>query len=300
MKLNINDLIKKAEDEKTIEFFLEILTFLKEVKPVFELMNHTIADGTSKIPNASKKLSKVTEATEIATTEIMNILDQVFANVNKLKESSNDKATLDVIDNDLSNIMMALQVQDITSQQIAAVNHMLSILHQKLIHLLAHFDADYIKQILSIDLNEFYPSDNISKMHRDIAFDPEAIDSITSNINRQDKIDELLAKASRGEDLSNIEIYEKTESVSDSLNLNVVTNFAITSNEQEISADDINALFGNQSDSENVSADDIDALFGGGSASDEVSADDINALFGGGSASDEVSADDIDALFNSK
>jgi chemotaxis regulatin CheY-phosphate phosphatase CheZ len=214
------------------------------------------------MPKASKQLSKVTEATELATNEIMDILDGltfksdiITSNLKKINEinrncinkpieiikliragiiqDSNLKNVLPEIDslisileketineigdivnktsditysilNDSSSIMMSLQVQDITSQQIAAVNNLLETVQVKLSKILNHFqnsDLDFGSSEESIDRSET----KVSNLHRTIAFDPDAVDSYAKNQNRQQNVDELVAEHLNSQQINNDE-----------------------------------------------------------------------------------------------
>jgi hypothetical protein len=96
---------------------------------------------------------------------------------------------------------------------------------------------------------------NVSHLHRDIAFDPDAVKAITSKETRQNDVDDLISKVESGE-ISEDDINSESDEAMD--------------------LDDIDALFGNNSetdtstfspdanevDDSDMSQDDIDALFG--------------------------------------
>lgn len=304
-ELDINSFLNKAEElkalfvlgQRVIPFLEEIFLFVKEIKPLLDDINNSIEDNLKKMPNASKQLSKVTEATETATTEIMDVIDGIFyksdlieSNLNKLKETHLErtanplkvyeiiqKAITDDVDiqelvpqltstisemkhvsvpkdsegilnqtseitnsikDDANSIMMALQVQDITSQQIAAVNHLLETIQGKLSAILSKFQHNGISDI-AIEANSYKEKTNVSSLHRQVAFDPDAVDALTNKATRQDDVDELIKQAKKNE----------------------------LSFEEESSEIDIDALFNAQAnepviDDGPVSQDDIDALFG--------------------------------------
>jgi chemotaxis regulatin CheY-phosphate phosphatase CheZ len=336
-------LIEQTQDLSAVAFLRDVISFVKEIKPVLENINSSISENVQKMPTATKKLSKVTEATEVATTEILNVVDGIFVKSSQIKKthiaivkfflgrknlaveylkklktsiinntvSADELAELDgfikilesdyssfdefsaldkqlndrmtALNDDLTAIMMSLQVQDITSQQIAAVNHLLETIQVRLSKILTRFRESELAEIIAPD--GFDEEVNISTLHRAIAFDPEALDAISRKDSRQEDVDALLGKVADGT-LTDDDMKE------------------------DFSTDDIDALFAgsgadndsaetSDSDDQSFSADDIDALFGGGASTptDEVSQDDIDALFGGGSASEEASEDDIDALF---
>lgn len=317
--MNTNDisiLLKKADElrslfvlgQRVIPFLEEIFVFVQDIQPMLEEINQSIDENIQKMPGASEKLSKVTEANELATTEIMDTLDKMFGSTDKLHKNSatisehyekiidkplrlleilrrgivsggdlnkaipqidnaiakiksfsskkikpiedENKSIIDEINNDAGAIMMSLQVQDITSQQIAAVDHMLSTIQDKLAQILKHFKNTDVSSLVDIDEKE---SDdplktNTKKLHREIAFDPNAINSYDDNQKRQEEIDELIKS---GEIESEEDYYEKEEST------------------EELSED--------ESDLENINEpqnqDDIDAMFTGSFEQDDLSED---------------------------
>ena len=333
------NLIEKTQDVSAIAFLRDVISFVKEMKPVLENINSSISENIQKMPTATRKLSKVTEATEVATTEILNVVDGLFAKTSKIKKNhtsafahfgevrntalasllsiragiatkmpeSSELAALDELigslgpesdssaglkefeklnngyitelNDDLTAIMMALQVQDITSQQIAAVNHLLETIQVRLAKILRHFQESELAEIIAPE--GFQEDMNITNLHRSIAFDPDALDAIKKKESRQDDVDALLAKVSSGT-LSDDDLKEDANDVDiDALFASAGAVADESAGGEEISGDDIDALFANASaeNQEEVSQDDIDALFGGGSGADEASEDDIDALF---------------------
>ena len=255
--LEIAMLLKKAEElralfvlgQRVIPFLEEIFVFVSEIRPLLEEINVSIQENLKKMPNASKQLSKVSEATEVATTEIMDIVDgivyksdiissnlkkmsaiepgihgspirileliykaiqedsdihvmlpQIGEAIQSLKGRSNPEFTeiiksnndlLNSIKMDSSSIMMSLQVQDITSQQIAAVNHLLEKVQEKLSSIMLKFQNSEIANISHEETET--ERTNITKLHRTIAFDPDAVDSITHKDFRQSEVDAMIS-----------------------------------------------------------------------------------------------------------
>jgi chemotaxis regulatin CheY-phosphate phosphatase CheZ len=299
--MNTNDisiLLKKADElrslfvlgQRVIPFLEEIFVFVQDIQPMLEEINQSIDENIQKMPGASEKLSKVTEANELATTEIMDTLDKMFGSTDKLHKNSNsiseyyskiidkplrlleilrrgivtggdlnkavpqidnaiakiksfnsnkikpleqeNSSIIDEINNDASAIMMSLQVQDITSQQIAAVDHMLTAIQDKLSEILKHFKNTDVSSLVDLDSNrtdEDPLKTNTTKLHREIAFDPNAINSYDDNKKRQDEIDEIVDK---GVDELQDVADESEEDEDDS------------SSNQPQNQDDIDAMFG--------------------------------------------------------
>lgn len=323
---DIQELLRKADElrslfvlgQRVIPFLEEIFVFVSEIEPLLEDINKSIEDNLAKMPNASKQLSKVTEATELATTEIMDIVDglvykseiisgnlkhlldlnnnfntkpielldilragiengedltvilpeltQLIAKLRSEKDNKFDEivdSTNDILQSismDSSSIMMSLQVQDITSQQIAAVNHLLSTVQDKLADIMKKFQNSEISDMVS-DKSYIKDRTNVSKLHRNIAFDPEAVDSITKKDFRQNEVDSYIqehhdndnSEASE-EDIS--KLFDNPDMILASEDNSPIINTP----SEAINADTPNDEPANEI--EEFSQDDIDALFG--------------------------------------
>lgn len=368
---DISVLLKKADElralfvlgQRVIPFLEEIFVFVSEIQPLLDEINLSIEENLKKMPSASKQLSKVTEATELATTEIMDIVDGIvykadiignsIAKLNEIKEikfnkydelfsilkkgieskqdlnlilpelsnsidnikkyeeeeyskaiqESND--LLSSISMDSSSIIMSLQVQDITSQQIAAVNNLLETIQSKLTNILEHFNKSDISDIVATDDSVNNSTSNVSKLHRTIAFDPDAVNSISAKGYRQDSVDELMAKHHAGE----ITEEDLIESLPDDAKEDDIDKKDSEPNSKEKEEEKAND---SKEENSAQSQDDIDALFSGiGGDNSEIksenkeetnnsneesntktkedsSAEDLNESF---------SQDDIDAMF---
>jgi chemotaxis regulatin CheY-phosphate phosphatase CheZ len=294
--MDIKGLIKKAEElralfilgQRVVPFLEELFAFVGEIQPLLEEINTSIQENLSKMPNLSKQLSKVTEATELATNEILDIVDGVFykldilsstlkefessqlglkdffedfnklvgkfnngsfsiddlkLNLSSLQAKSKDilsvetkinsmKEMIDNIRNDSSSIMLALQVQDITSQQIAAVNHLLNTVQTRLNSLISKFQSGDITKVATVQEQ----TTNVTELHRVIAFDPDAVESLIDNAARQDEIDKLFEQQTIEDTSSSKEPDNKTAQSTETLD-----------SEEKISQDDIDKLFNQNS-----------------------------------------------------
>lgn len=239
----LNDLkIVFRYGQKLIPIIQSLIDFMKETVPLLEDINTSIADSTSKIPKAKDQINNVSSATELATTEILDIIDTISLDMenieksvkdfqskdeqriiiwNKLKEIflSNPEAvelvrqyeilnqynpvfpemieTFKKIKNGVYSITLSLQVQDITSQQLAAVNHLIESVRTRLSSLIMHLDETELKDINEVKID----------VPEGSTFDPDAIytkssekqdtaDILISNINSkttQDEIDKLFS-----------------------------------------------------------------------------------------------------------
>lgn len=319
----INSLLRKADElkalfilgQRVIPFLEELFLFVKDIKPMLDDINYSIQENLKKMPSASKQLSKVTEATENATNEIMDIIDGVIyktdlinGNLKKIDKLNTTKSNsplkildiiyetlkneedlqnllpkltsqikelkgenngemksivkethglVDSIQNDSNSIMMSLQVQDITSQQIAAVNHLLETIQTKLNKIMGRLKSSEISDLMKEQDSGFNERTNVSKMHRHIAFDPEAVDSISFKETRQMEVDAAIAEHEHSGFVESVD---------------------------EASPEDIDALFSGNSidlDASIIEADTESGVDIVDADSDEpVSQDDIDALFG--------------------
>lgn len=290
--------------QRAAELVEGLFEFLNDVVPLIEEIDGSLRESTGHMPKATSQLQSVTQATEMATTEILDRVDAVLLQLQDLPVAEPDTAPLDrlrtrlrehladvgpvflaeaeaLLDEEaaereardkveaerlagardgLNHILISLQVQDITAQQLASVNHLIESIRHRLSQLVARIadqDAPAPAAGPSIDPDTF---------NEHARYVPDG----------------------------------SRQAVAD----------AVTSASQ----DDIDALFGAPAPAAS-SQDDIDALFGGAPAAPAAppsapsSQSDIDALFGGGGASappsgdgapsEAASQDDIDALFGS-
>lgn len=246
---NMANLFEKLNDLKTLFQYGErlvpiiksLVDFMQDTVPLLENINHSIADSTSKIPAASNQIHNVTNATEMATTEILDLIDVISndlsviekintENFSKTKDKfealealkkhlKGDKKGIEIIDklksllftsNDIESIegklkkikdntyqiTLSLQVQDITAQQLAAVNHLIDSVQERLSSLIQDIDNNNIAELSSIRIKvpegaAFDPNASYSKSQekQNIADDIINTNSKTS----QDEIDKLFS-----------------------------------------------------------------------------------------------------------
>ena len=220
--------------ERVMPFLEEVLHFVQDVIPLLDEINCSIKESASKMPHASSKLNEVSAATELATTEILNTIDEILLSFDDCEKSlskseedaqlilridaamikllkmelagKNDallhkvlllhqkkqkiqknfmptfeefKETLNTVQDKATSIMMSLQVQDITSQQLAAVNHLIGSIEGK----------------LSLLMNRFHETDNLgspkTQDNPNRTFDPDA--AYDTSGKRQEVADEIFS-----------------------------------------------------------------------------------------------------------
>ncbi len=340
---DISVLLQKADElralfvlgQRVIPFLEEIFIFVSEIQPLLDEINNSIQENLKKMPSASKQLSKVTEATEMATTEIMDIVDGILYKVDiinanfkrlidisqknrenpiKLLESiyksikkgqdlkpllpslatsiaamknvSNNETDkilretdelIQSISNDSSSIMISLQVQDITAQQIAAVNNLLETIQGKLGTILAHFHQSDIGELVHHEIN-YDEKIKVSQLHRKVAFDPDAVEAIANKEVRQQQVDDLIDKHSQG----GVEAIEENFS-QDDIDALLAGSGADEEAIEEIAEEEVADIQGGAAEAQDV----VDAQEEVAEAQDEeedpfaqFSQDDIDALFG--------------------
>lgn len=208
----------------------QLLTMLRALMPVLDNIKNAVENSSSKIPKATEQLSTVTQATESATMEILNLLDDISRRIDLVLGSlqtavedlarkqeaaavlnvliggfpaeqrraiadapewavltdlapsvaalTQSRADLMEISSVSMNIAMALQVQDITSQQIESVRHQIESVRMQLSHVVGQYEGR---------IDEEMPVVPIRK-----PFDDEA--SYTKDESRQSDADDIIAQ----------------------------------------------------------------------------------------------------------
>jgi chemotaxis regulatin CheY-phosphate phosphatase CheZ len=186
-------LLRKVEElkaltvftERTIPFLEDVIAFVRDIVPMVEELKSSVESTTEKLPRASSQLDKVSSATEMATTEILNIVEGMMTKLDQARRDSGGHAILESIQEDCTNIMIALQVQDITAQQIAAVNKLMQSVDEGLNRLLRHFTG-----VATEHQQERYLTERL-----DIVFDSTA--EYTGGAARQRMADAVVESARR-------------------------------------------------------------------------------------------------------
>ncbi len=225
--------------EKILPIIQSIIEFMKDVVPLLENINKSIARSTDDIPKASVQIDNVTSATELATTEILDLVDEITQSLGNIEgtlkieleresikeekrrklfniigENSEAKAAFDEycqheinsenianllesiakISEDSYKITLSLQVQDITAQQLAATNHLISSVHSRLASLVNKIDKSEIRkdiQSLKMEAPEnatFDPNASYAKDERQVIAD----NVISEHKSSQAEIDALI------------------------------------------------------------------------------------------------------------
>lgn len=267
---DIKFLLEKADELKDIltmgqqfiPYLEDIVIFVNDVRPIVEELNQSLMDNLNKLPGVSSQLTQVTEATELATNEILSLAEELSGYIGEMqnftaemkdrdKQYSEMNVFLMELINELSkipgtedqvakikdhldkfycndmlntinyneftklidsmqektqSIMMALQIQDITEQQIAGVNLLVNIIQEKLnsiIGKISIIDDDYEEMH-----KEGLKKTKVSKLHREVAFDWDTLDEEKKgNGVAQNDIDDLFGqKKDSGEKMDDSDI----------------------------------------------------------------------------------------------
>jgi chemotaxis regulatin CheY-phosphate phosphatase CheZ len=209
-------------------FVQDLLGFVKHILPVIAELRTSIAQTSEKLPTASQQLNKVTEANEIASTQILDIVERILAHAVEIRRVivSDDQnmrvarieALLAMLEQDMpervetaelarvwrewsaarheheaagmlagiqgdcTSIMIALQVQDITAQQIAGVNRLMQSVDEGLQVLLQQIHEDETTEHRG----------RFAHKHLDIAHDSGA--EYVNAVKRQQLADKVIRK----------------------------------------------------------------------------------------------------------
>lgn len=222
--------------QRAVPFLEEVFFFLKEISPLIDEINSSIRESTVTMPRATSQLQSVSEANELATTEIMDIVDTVLSQLSMLKQHltttsasclrvqessrvvasavivafesinmpvpdevsaaldahgkviadaetivSEQSAIIDDIRSSVNRIMNSLQVQDITAQQIASVNHLIESVRSRMTSLVERLGSS--SPLPPTDVWPVYSGSN---------FDPNA--RYDTGEHRQSLIDRVLSE----------------------------------------------------------------------------------------------------------
>jgi chemotaxis regulatin CheY-phosphate phosphatase CheZ len=177
-----------------------VITALQKVITLLDRIKNAIEESSSKIPNASVQLNTVTQATELATVEILDVLDLMGTKIHMIENAMKEfdqvgisekqllmltgiKQTLAELKENTSNITVALQVQDITAQKIGAANHLIESVRKELLNELNYFETAKQK------------TDNVRRQVKEEIDGPRAFDlnaSYMKTPEHQSKIDEVV------------------------------------------------------------------------------------------------------------
>ncbi len=247
---NMTELFSKLNDlksifvygQKIIPVIQSLIDFMKDTVPLLENINKSIDESTKKIPTAKDQLHNVSSATEMATTEILDRVDEIYEDLNasqqiineisekysakkdayeKLKEHlKGDKKAFELLNelmkngiseqletlttkiNDIQDktyhITLSLQVQDITSQQLEAVHHLIESVQYRLSSLITdledtefnELEKSYKSKEITFDADASYEHEKENQKVADNLFGGKQVENAS-----QSEIDKLFSGA---------------------------------------------------------------------------------------------------------
>ena len=119
--------------EDPLPFLNDLFTFLKTIAPLMLEVNRSLRASTVKLPTATDRIEDVSQATEFATLEILDALDRISLSLTLIPrlEVKEQESRIAKMDEEIANIVSALQVQDISSQKLSHANKILNVIFEK-------------------------------------------------------------------------------------------------------------------------------------------------------------------------
>lgn len=115
----------------------DLFKFIKDIIPLMLEVNALMQESSSSLPSASANLNNVSKTTELATNQVLDQLDIINEKLNRLRsemeEEENDSRIMliDEVLKETGDIVYAFQFQDITTQKLEHVNHILQAIYEK-------------------------------------------------------------------------------------------------------------------------------------------------------------------------
>ncbi len=182
--------------DEVIPFLGDLFKFIQDVMPLMSEIQQSFTESSGKIPDAAQRLSDVTEATEMATHEIMDKLESINNGLEQVatKVPEDTKKIVENMKNDAMDITFALQFQDITSQKLEHANRILQAINNKFTDLSKNSELIKVKtKVGERIMHELHLGADPEKTKKDKEmFDNETQDVIREDQNfSQDDIDAL-------------------------------------------------------------------------------------------------------------
>ncbi|MEM6647889.1 MAG: hypothetical protein AAF730_16715, partial [Bacteroidota bacterium] len=323
--------------QRAVPFMEDVLGFLRDITPILDDINASAKFSTSNMPKAASQLQSVSQATELATTEILNVLDQLFVRIDEVedevKSATSQQGEADKADEELYQRLEVLLAQDHADLWAEVQAHQERHTEARQ----AAVDATATVVAFASQMRSQLSTIMMSLQVQDIT--AQKLASVNQLIeavqNRMDRLTRQLAGGERAKvphraekpkpaasgflpavfdgaaDYNHERSVERQSSADEIINqFHVGDGATATATAMQPpmtpppSQGDIDTLFNNPSGDGAADRNDIDALFSPPSApepiasvSEPASADDIDALFSGGS-NEPAGQDDIDALFS--
>jgi len=178
--------------DEVIPFLGDLFKFLQEIMPLMAQVSQSLQDSTHTLPTAADRIADVTKSTEMATHEILDKLDSISGKLHEIHDDNPDQGKkVDGIQENVNDIIFALQFQDITSQKLEHANRILEAILEKFTRLFSSLE----RLGLASSFGEFLLQHNVDseedlKQHSE-EFQSKTEDVIHSTTFSQDDIDSL-------------------------------------------------------------------------------------------------------------
>ncbi|MHB2147753.1 DUF3418 domain-containing protein [Calditrichota bacterium LG25] len=138
------DQLKKSlkTDDEVVTVVSDVLIFIEDLIPLMLEGNAFMRDTANKVPSATDNLTRINQATEMATKEVLERLERIMEQLESLKkdiikekDTLQNVKTVDDIQEEIHQIFYAFQFQDITSQQLEYVKRILKAINEKFMEL---------------------------------------------------------------------------------------------------------------------------------------------------------------------
>lgn len=225
--------------QQVFPYLENVLNFMRSILPTVNKMEEFLPSTSGKLPEAAQNLGKVTEATEMATTEIMDLVEKVMNNLKEISDMKGSskvvKTTISECNDDLFSILNALQFQDITSQQIESIKAIIASVNNDLIRLVSEFRTLKVAPIIDVKEGTY---DNKAVFDREIAGEKQK--KVDEMFNSKSGTTEEQKKEEREPpaESEKIDIQEEEPEQSENSSPDNEKN-----NEEQFSQDDIDSLF---------------------------------------------------------
>jgi len=192
----INDIrtFLKSTDEQ-LPFLRELFQFIKDIIPLISDAKMSLLESTNTITTASNRINDVNLTTEMATHEILDKLDSISSKLSSLFKNDvpTQKEKVDGIQNEIMDIIYALQFQDITSQKLGHAEKILNAIYERFVALFDFYDQIKKKSTLNKQLLSGIEKQELHResQNNQAEFQDKIEDKVRHQGISQDDIDQL-------------------------------------------------------------------------------------------------------------
>ena len=203
---NVDTIFDKIEEirgffkfgDKIIPFLGDMFRFLRDVMPLMNTVNASLEDSKHKIPTASERITSANQTSEMATHDILDKLDCISLKMSVLSvgAAGDKKEAFDQIQDDVMDIISALQFQDITSQKLDHANRILSAIQEKFVQLFAALEQVKTNTTIGNKVMDEFNNGILREevKHGSVELDDRTVDIIRHEEISQDDIDKLFSQ----------------------------------------------------------------------------------------------------------